>query len=308
MESTFIISRDKDADVLKKTQDTSLCFYDLVKLRHKLSAQENYETLSLHNKIVLKLCRRVLDGETEGEEWVASPFDYVEAVHGALKWVVKSIAASYREGDDYETVLDGAASLLIRVYSNKTVLPDLVDIVFSRNRNGRFCNDLIFTVFESRCIDVLQCMAKYLDSRNAKDVELARRLLGFIWSDLEDVGDKRCSSDACVHWIEENRMFLNYTGESFQECIRPKPYRISLKAKYLVKAISLDTGNFVQPLSEGELTALQCFGQLDRKTRRVVANYSYSLYKQNEREWKAWIHYPIAMQVYSAYGEWLKHD
>jgi hypothetical protein len=308
MKSTFISSRDY-SDITKSINTNDLCFHDLLKLRHKLLKENGWKHLSMLNRIALSLINKVLDDESYVEEWVESTIEYVEAVHMTLKWIVATCADCYMEEDDYETVLDAAASLLIKVYSDKSILPVLVEIAFLRNRNGRFCNDLIWIIFESRCIDALLLIAKYLDSSDAKDVQLARRLLGFIQATRTAKNeDVRGGSNDCIDWIEENKMFLYYTGESFQESVSPKAYRVSLAAKYIMKPVLLETGNFTQPLLDGELVLVRFFRQLDVKTRKLLANYSYSLYKKDKVTWKEWIDCPITMQVNFAYRERLRND
>jgi hypothetical protein len=118
----------------------------------------------------------------------------------------------------------------------------------------------------------------------------------------------RDGSNACIDWIEENKMFLYYTGESFQESISPKTYRVSLAAKYLMKPVLLETGSFTQPLLDGELVLVRLFSQLNVKTRKLLANYSYSLYIKDKVKWKEWIDCPITMQVNFAYRERLRND
>jgi hypothetical protein len=285
-------------NAIKIINDENLCFHCLFLLRNEISAANVYQHLSTRNKIALSLISEVLDGESIKEELGCSICDYVGLVQSTLRWILTTGAICDTIDEEYDKLLDAAAIMLIKVYSDKSLLPIVVDIVFKRNREGCFYNDLVWVVFESHCLDILIFIARYIASEDNRDVQLALRLLAFIPPvKLRTNEDKKKQYNAIIDWIEENKMFLYYTGEGFQQSVNPRPYDISLEAKYLFKPICLESGNINAPLLKGERKQLKLFKRLDLKTRIWLSDNSYSIHKMNRGYWDKWIHMTLDMQI-----------
>ena len=94
-----------------------------------------------------------------------------------LKWIFDTGAPDEVEDDDYEQILDVAASVLINTYSETEILIKVRDLIFSRNRRGRYVNDLVWAYFKSKSPEALSLIAEMLKSDDAKDNALTLELL-----------------------------------------------------------------------------------------------------------------------------------
>jgi len=199
--------------------------------------------------------------------------------------------------EEFDRVLDAAAVFLIKEYSDKSILYILADLTFRRNRKGTFSHDLVWSLFESQSLESLLLIGLRLKSPHPKDRELANMLLSFI----PGINTHRNSPNNqylyFYNWLEENILFLYYTGESIQQSANPEPYRIILEAKYLCKAVSIDTGLIIESLSEGDLALLDVFQTLSETDKLLLSNFSYSLHKRNTDHWNVWLHSPVGEQI-----------
>jgi hypothetical protein len=135
--------------------------------------------------------------------------------------------------DEYDELLDVTAALLINIHKDNSILPSIVDTIFIRYREGLFTHDLIWAFFEARDPYNLMLIANYLYSDEARDIELACKLLDFVPSiDMTTSRDSKDKYTAFFHWLRENYRFLYFTGESFQRTSNPIPYKIDSDVKY----------------------------------------------------------------------------
>ena len=100
-----------------------------------------------------------------------------------------------------------------------------------------------------------------------------------------------------LSWIEENSLFLYFTGQSFQETSRPSPYKVDLDAKYLCKNICIGKMNSMRVSHIEEDILLKKFRELDINTKLLLSSFSFKLYRKAPEVWKAWINYPIWKQI-----------
>lgn len=129
--------------------------------------------------------------------------------------------------DEYDELLDVTASILIKIHKDNSILPSIVDTIFTRNREGLFNHDLIWTFFEARDPYSLMLIANYLHSDDIRDIKLACKLLDFVPSiDMSTSRDSKDKYTTFFYWLKQNYHFLYFTGESFQRTSNPIPYKI----------------------------------------------------------------------------------
>ena len=224
--------------------------------------------------------------------------DYRNVSHATLKGMFERGISQLGLSNENDELLDIEALLLTKVHKDKTILPIIVDMIFSRNRKGLFTHDLIWAFFGARDPYSLMLVANYLDSEHIEDVKLACKLLDFVPELDMDMGkDSKIQYFAFLYWLEENYPFLYFTGESFQRSSKPIPYRVALDAKYMYRQISVYTGEPLIPLTEKENTILGYFNNLDEENKLLLSKFSIRIHYENIYLWKSWINNSITQQI-----------
>lgn len=215
-----------------------------------------------------------------------------------LRWIVGTgLSHAYKDGT-YDLIIDRSAALLVKSLKDTTALPEIAELIFERNRNGLLIHELVWAFFEARSPDSLMLLAHKLNSCDKRDSELAKRLLCFIPGISDNtVHNSQVLYTRIIFWLEENRPFLFYTGESLHLCQKPEHYRISLPAKYLCRPVSVDSGEPLMPLSESETQKLAVFTKLPDTLQIKLAGFSWMLYRRNIYQWNTWIGLPVEVQA-----------
>ena len=300
------LGRNDYKEAISILNEENLHFSSLYILKPEIEALNLYNYLSLQNKIAISIIDEILEGNKSMQPMGCSSSEYIQIVCSVLKWILLSGFIDDGLEDDYDKVLDASSALLAKVYGDRTVLPIMADAIFERNRKGHLYNDLVWAFFESRYPYGLILIAARLLSKRPEDARLAQKLLSFIpGMDIKRASANERQHLTALHWLRKNYPFLYFTGESFQQSISPRPYRIVLEAKYLCKTVSIDTGKTIEPLSGNEHKLLKEFSELGNDARIMLSNYSLMLHNNNINRWNKWIHRPTMEQVEIA-GLWME--
>jgi hypothetical protein len=272
-----------------------LYFSSLFILTPEIQSLALYERLNARNIIALKMCAQIVtDRNLFGDTAIPENNNMTYSV---LKWMLQTGAAMDGFSDEYDMVLDAAASLLIKTYKDTSVLPMIADMIFERNRKGYLIHDLVWCFYQARTTYCLRLIARYLCSPNRCDVELARQLLHFIPNETGDGADLQLQYENFLAWLRENDEFLYFTGENLQLTSDPKAWRVNLDAKYLCKKFSPHDRNPLQPLTQADRNRLQQFHKLCRKEEKLLSKYSCRMHERNPRSWNQWMQYPVDKQI-----------
>ena len=95
--------------------------------------------------------------------------NYRKITYPDLKEIFEICLLNRDISDEHDEILDVTASLLIKTHNDKTILPTIVDTIFSRNRKGLFNHDLIWAFFQARDPYSLMLVANYLNSEDTED-------------------------------------------------------------------------------------------------------------------------------------------
>ena len=224
-----------------------------------------------------------------------------EIAYSDLKDIFESCISSRELSDEHDEILDVTASLLIKTHKDKTILPTIVDTIFSRNRKGLYNHDLVWVFFQARDPYSLMLIANYLNSEDIDDVKLAETLLDFLpFTDIIHDGDNKKEPLTIFYYLKDNYPFLYFTGESFQRASNPVPYAIALDAKYLCKRVSVNTGVALIPLTQNENNLSNHFNKLDNDNKQLLSTCSFKIQYENKYLWKSWINQPIIKQINTA--------
>lgn len=290
------LSRENPKRASSFLNDRNLQFPTLFILRKEIEKSNLSRNLSMKNKAALTLIKEILSSGKSKLTQNQHSFDYVETVHSALKWILKSGAESDGMNDEYDHILDIVSIILIKIYKDRTILPTVVDMIFKRYKKRLLIHDLLWGFFQSADPGSLMIIGEKLLSKDKKDAEIACKLLNFI-PNLNESKNSENKYPVFLSWMKENAPFLEYTGESFQQTPNPKPYKIVLEGKYLCKNICCDTGRAFCTPSEEEYKLLDKFKDLDHSTKVLLSNFSFRIHSRNIYLWNIWRHTPIDDQV-----------
>lgn len=292
------LAKEHTGEALNSINAENLHFPSLFVLRNEIDMLGLFYNLSLRNRVAIEITDEILESKKKisVNEYISS--DFAQIAYSAFKWIFETGFSDDGLSNQYDQVLDITAIILTKVYKEKTILPNLVNMIFDRNKKGLFTHDLVWAFFESRDPNSLIMIANHLLSTKKEDIELASKLLSFIPGiEKNSVISKEKKYTAFLNWLEENSPFLYFTGQSLQQVNRPITYIIALEAKYLNKYVSVDTGKTLKSFTDEESELLNKFNKQDNNTKLLLANFSNMLHNKNKSVWKEWIHYPILRQI-----------
>jgi hypothetical protein len=275
------------------------------------------DSLGPRNKAAIYICAQKIR-QLQPFAPAAKPDD--ETLYGTLRWMLDTgigWEGPGKQRDDYDSVLDYAAALIIGEYGDTAVLPGVAELIFKRNRQGLYIHDLAWSFFQGMNPDALELVAGYLKSTNAADVSLAKTLLGFsaqkfqnrmrssreVTSEDQNVREVQNSANETeryVAWLRENEPYLYLTGEQMQMTSSPMPVDCDMEAKYLGKDISPKSRAPLTPLTEDEVECLYQYRTTRAEEQGLLAEYSHKLRRRDMRTWQAWLHKQITEQVFAA--------
>lgn len=277
--------------------DERLMFPCLFILMNEIIKLELYDNLNKRNAAALKICaEKTKNQELLNAAGKVSANDNTE-IQPVLRWMFKTGVNWDGPDEDYDTydaIIDYIAVILIRKYKDKTILPDVAELIFRRNRKGLFIHDLVWSFFQSFDPYALRLIAKYLLSSNHNDTELACKLLHLNMP--QNLPRGKLYNDY-MYWLKENSPFLYSSGEYFQSTSDPEPLKVNMEAKYLCKKISQRKKGTLEPLTEKEKNCLCEFQKASKENQKVLSAFSHKIHGQNMRSWDRWISKQLDEQV-----------
>lgn len=209
--------------------------------------------------------------------------NYNEETRKVLRWIFISGTRDDGLDDVFDAVIDCAASVLVRHYHEKSVPVYAVPLIFHRNRRGRFIHDLVWATAGLQDPGVLLQIARYLDSSREADRKLAGSLLSVkntvrsnLWRDY-----KHFSS-----WYRENRPYLYFTGEGFNQTSEPTLCGVNVNAKYLCRPSAQAEGSAKSKAFEDALP--EEFLNAKNSRKNMLADYSQRLHQSDRSAWEKW--------------------
>lgn len=212
--------REDPQNALRLVNDNRLRFPSLYLLRHEIASRGLGSGLNARNARALELLG-LFSAPAQPGEYKALP------EHApVLDWMLRTGHAEENLGSAYDRALDFCAILLCREHRDRACLPVVASLLFARRRKGSYTHDVEWALFESRDPACLGLIARRLLSRNGSDVELARRLLGFL--PCFDAGDTDAARQyRCVsRWLSRNRGRLRYTGLCSHQGPNPRRFEV----------------------------------------------------------------------------------
>ena len=283
--------------------DEALTFPALLDLMPEIQAKNLYEHLTYRNLTAIRVtAKKAGDYPLAVRLTNAVPYDPA-GEHEALKWM---FSTSVRAGMPVNAsplldgAVDNATALLLIYFDDRSILEDVVALLFARNRKGHLIHDLTWALFQTYDAQTLRQIAARLTSRDASDRALAARLLHV--SPSRQAGGAPSSRETrreYLRWLDSNAPYLYLTGEHLQQTSKPEYLRVDRGAKVLSKRIRADTREPEIPLSDGERAYLAEYLSLPEEDQEALAVFSDSLHRSEPERWRTWMQNGIAEQVLS---------
>ncbi|WP_434284113.1 hypothetical protein [Clostridium botulinum] len=294
----YQLAKENEKEALNLINDENLHFTSLFVLRPEIEELNLFQKLNARNRIALGITNEILSSKRNISDVEYLSFDYIQAVHSVLKWMLETGCINDGLDDQYDEILDITAIFLTKIYRDKTVLPIIAEMIFRRYKQGLLIHDLAWAFFESRDPISLSIISERLQSKELKDVELAQELLSFVPGiGIRENIDIKKQYLSFLDWFGKNNLFLHFTGESFQQVKNPVIYRIVLEAKYLCEPVSINTGEILRILSRKECKLIDQFKRLDKNTQKLLSEFSVMLHNNNICKWQYWLECPIEEQI-----------
>ncbi|MEN6315718.1 MAG: hypothetical protein ABFD25_15900 [Clostridiaceae bacterium] len=289
--------------------DNNLHFDTLFLLRSELSKTAASDKLNPLYREALRIAEMLVAGEkSHAGRSIRSGRDEIGPV---LRWMVKTGCPERYCGaelENYEQLMEISAALLTKSFRDTSALPEIAEMIFERNRDGRLIHDLVWAFFEARNPESLLLIAERLVSPYFADAALAKRLLCFIPGLDDESTAGPILYNRVLNWLGENRPFMSYTGENLHLCNLPRHYAVSLSAKYLRHPVSIDRDIPLPALNEFERCLAMQFDKLPEHQQQCLADFSHTLHKTNIRQWNAFLQLSADQQANLALSQTGRRD
>jgi len=285
---------------LELANDRQLGFGTLFALRDQLARQDVFKELNAKYQKALKLTNDLMGDKARRLSLkFRQDDDYTASV---LRWMLDTGGLEDGLGREYDRLMDFLAGLLVKRFRDYSVLIRIAEMIFSRHKKGKLIHDLVWAFFESKNTDSILIIARWLSSNDVKDRKLALKLLGFIPSLNPPAKPDPYGYTRVLYWLQENKPFIYYTGESLHQSCSPLHFRVSMVAKYLCRSVSVETGEPLYPLNEFEKSLAENFKKLPYDSQQKLSDFSYLLYRRNIFQWHTFMRLDLGRQLALASG------
>lgn len=289
--SRLLVTDKKNAIDLINSDDVKFATFLL--LKEKIYENNLVDRLNERNRVALDIIGELENNETRGITSDIQSLDYVQMIQSTLRWILETGADEYCSRGEYNEILDMSAVFLIKVYHDLSVLPIIADLLFKRKGRGYYTHELVWAFFEAHNVESLEYIARGFLSKEHSDINLSYKLLNFI----PNIKESKDPYKYAIDWIEDNKKFIFFTGETQHQRMEPVRCEVCVIAKYLNKRINPLTGELIEVLNDKEKAWLKEFDNGDYNQMTLLANYSRYLYKKGLTWWEIWHSYPIEKQV-----------
>lgn len=264
-----------------------------------------YDYLNPRNKFAITVYEDILYNKNTNPDLDLIKEQNMPLYLNVLRWMLSSSLNNTISDCDYDKTMDVIATILIKEHNDTTILITLVDLIFIRCRNGSFYHDLIWILFQSNDTTVLELISNHLNSNDNREKKLAFDLLTH---DYPRIRNKQLDSANLYNtfhaFIDENKNYITFTGESFNLSSNPTFFNVNLDSKYLCKKIDRSSTIHHLPFTINELKQLKDFHKLDREKQIQLADFSNSMYKDNLTSWNQWVKEPVIQQTYALHNSY----
>ncbi|WMJ23863.1 hypothetical protein RBG61_04135 [Paludicola sp. MB14-C6] len=248
-----------------------------------------FEELNERNICALKLCAHIQRNFKLQARVFPYSYENKDSYYPILIWMFETGIAEDGFNDDYDEIMDGVVSLLIHNYQETTILPQICELIYDRNRKGTFYHDLIWAYFRSNNHEALAYIAEHFRSKNPKDIRLTCKLLH---CDMPETDNPEQYYYMFMNWYDENKPYLSFTDEFFQKTNKPQVFQVDMNAKYLTKPVQ---GN--PEMTENEANHLMEFQNKPIEDQILLSHFAHTLNKQSQEAYNRFMSFPVSQQL-----------
>lgn len=248
-----------------------------------------FEELNGRNICALKLCAQIQKNHKLQARVFPYSYENKDSYYPVLLWMFETGIVEDGLNDDYDEIMDGVVSLLIHNYHENSILHQVCETMYERNRKGTFNHDLIWAYLRSNNHETLMHIAEHFHSNNPKDIRLTCKLLH---CDMPETDNAEEYYHAFQSWLEENKPYLSFTDESFQRTSKPQIFQVDINAKYLGKPIK-----GAPPMTPNEANHLIEFQNKPIEDQLLLSHFAHNLSKQSEEAYNRWMNFPVSQQI-----------
>lgn len=279
----------KAADLLNDPMTSFTSFFTLLGAIRERGLKISY---SIRNKYAIRIMDEIKKRNKGFEKNMSR-----EIMRPVLKWMFETGFEGDGISDEYDEILDLAASELINTYKDKSIMPKAADLMFKRNRQGRYNHDLVWAFFRSSTPYAIKLVAERICSNDKKDIEFACELLNIDKKNIGDRGKRQRFCGDFIRWINENERFLYFTEENLQFSNSPALFDIDLERKYLNLGTLSYKRQPVKLADKSEKECLEKFKSLKDEEKALLSEYSCKIHDRDFAAWKKWIKAPVGEQI-----------
>ena len=134
--------------------------------------------------------------------------------------------------DDFDKIVDVSVAKLLNDYNDKKTIKPAVDLAFKRNKKKEYNHDLIWALFKTNDVSVLENVVEHLKSEDKEEKEFSNELLNnAIEIKTEEMPANINVYDNYVQWLKENNQYINFTGEGYNQSSKPNFFKVDNPAK-----------------------------------------------------------------------------
>ena len=208
------IARQNRNEAIALITGEGLSFSSFYMLMPQIREAGLLQQLRQKHKLAINIINRLLNSPESSLDLSVKK----QGIHEALLWMVKTGVDEVDE-EEYRRVMDLSASVLLRTYNDRSVLPYMSQLIFGRKKKGQNIHNLCWAFFGSEDVQALKLIAERLDSEDPDDVILARKMLK----------PNEMNGDEYLSWLEDNKDNLEFSGVGMQCSHEPVIFRIKTK-------------------------------------------------------------------------------
>lgn len=217
--------------------------------------------LSTRNKIAINICRLILQNKRNMIKISDSNLYII-----SMEWMVKSAENNQGMSETFDEIIDICiAELLIELNDNEILKP-AVELAFTRNKKHQYNHDLIWTLFKTNDVNLLELIIEHLKLSDLEDNEFANELLNNAMGN-EVLADENNKYESYVKWLDENKPYISFTGEGYNISSQPNFFKLDTVLKNKNKPIIKEESAVVKSNSKVEIIK-------EEKNSNNILNYN----------------------------------
>ncbi|WP_099205500.1 hypothetical protein [Scatolibacter rhodanostii] len=204
------------AEAVKLLNDNSMTFPCLFLLMPSIEEFRLQQQMYTKYAIAVEVSKQILNENYNPRK------DYLknggEKAHETLIWMLTTGYQENKPAEKFQKIIDIVVSVLIHIYHETGILPQVAELIFTRRIRGENVHELIWAYFRSRETKSLQFIAEKLPSSDLAEADFIYDLLGISHDTKLAPAEEY---EKYIVWLQENENKLVFNEENKQYTSRP---------------------------------------------------------------------------------------